>query len=163
MSLPRFAARDAKYAAALRAVRERPHAETMADLSLILLEFIPDWPVHGSYFPLAECGLGLEDIAYFNVVRCRTIGNSAPGVGVVRNCLPHFDRWLAQLNPRVLVFVGKWAHDQAAHLARARGIPFGFMNRERSLSTAERIANREAIVQLVRSAAWQAVGADGGT
>jgi len=149
----RFIARDARYTSALRALKTAPTLENFALLNSELAEFIRDWPVHGSYFPLQECGLDLQDIAYFNVVRCRTVGNSQPGTRVISNCLEHFDRWLDILSPRVLVFIGKWAHDRAAHLATRRGIPTTFMNRERSLSTSEREANRRAVVSVVRAAA----------
>ena len=149
----RFAARDAFYTAALRDVGDTPTIENMEALNRILLEFIPAWPVHGSYFPLEECGLQLDEIAYFNVVRCRTLGNSAPGTGLVSNCLGHFDRWLELLAPRIVVFIGKWAHDRASHLAERRGIPVAFMNRERSLSQEERYANRKSVVEAVRAAA----------
>ncbi len=149
---PRFAARDARYTAALRAVRDVPSAETMATLNKVLLEFVPEWPVAGNYFPLDECHLRLDDIAYFNVVRCRTLNNSIPGSYVVRNCLEHFERWLDQLQPRVLVFIGKWAHGAAAELATRRNIPTAFMNRERSLSSHERSRNRQDVVELVRRA-----------
>ena len=150
---PRLAARDARYTAALRAVCDQPNAGTIAILSEVLLDFVPEWPVAGNYFPLAECRLRLEDIAYFNVVRCRTYKNSVPGVHVVRNCLEYFDRWLDQLQPRVVVFIGKWAHDAAAELAARRNIPVAFMNRERSLSADERARNRQEVVELVRRVA----------
>lgn len=124
----------------------------MDELGRVLLEFVPDWPVSGNYFPLAECGLHLNDIAYFNVVRCRTVNNSVPSANLVRNCLEHFDRWLDLLQPRVVVFIGKWAHDIAAEKAIRRGIPVTFMNRMRSLSAGERNANRQSVVDLVRRA-----------
>jgi uracil-DNA glycosylase len=147
---PRLAIRDARYTAALRAVRDRPSPETMAELNQVLLDFVPEWPVAGNYFPLRECNLQLDEIAYFNVVRCRTTGNSVPGSYVVSNCLSHFERWLDQLKPRVLVFIGKWGHDAAAELATSRRIPVTFMNRDRSLSSYERSRNRQEVVDLVR-------------
>lgn len=125
----------------------------MDALNKVLLDFVPEWPVAGNYFPLNECRLRLDDIAYFNVVRCRTHSNSIPGSYVVRNCLEHFERWLDQLQPRVLVFIGKWAHDAAAELATRRSIPVAFMNRERSLSSFERSRNRQEVVELVRRVA----------
>lgn len=149
---PRFASRDAAYTAALRALRETPDEATMSRLNTVLLDFIPDWPIHGNYFPLRECGLDLQDIAYFNIVRCRTQGNSVPGAPVVRNCLGHFDRWMALLRPKVLVFIGKWAHEKASHVAAARGIPTTYMNRERSLSSDGRAENRAQVIAFIRSA-----------
>lgn len=148
----RFASRDATYTAALRALRDAPDDGAMSRLNTVLLDFIPDWPIHGSYFPLRECGLDLQDIAYFNVVRCRTQRDSIPGAPVVRNCLGHFDRWLALLRPKLLVFIGKWAHDKAGHLAAPRGIPCTYMNRKRSLSSDGRAENRAQVIAFVLSA-----------
>jgi hypothetical protein len=151
----RFGLRDAAYTAALRALRKTPDETTMSRLNTVLLDFIPEWPIHGNYFPLRECGLDLQDIAYFNVVRCRTQGNSVPGAPVLRNCLGHFDRWLDLLRPKVLVFIGKWASDKASHLAATRCIPTTYMNRERSLSSGGRAENRAEVVAFVQSALGQ--------
>jgi uracil-DNA glycosylase len=122
----------------------------MARANSILRKSIPEWRVHGNYFPLEESGLTLQDIAYFNLVRCRTLNNSRPRVGVVRNCLGHFERWLMLLQPKVLIFIGKWAHDRAGRVASARGVPIGCINRDRSLNASERAANRDQVASLVR-------------
>lgn len=151
ISPPRFTARDAVYTAALRVLRAEPNAETMKGMNHILSKLIPDWPVHGNYFPLSECGLTLNDIAYFNVVRCRTQGNSAPGKYVINNCLHHFKHWIDILQPQVVVFIGKWAFDKAGHIPSQLGIPCDFMNRERSLNSTERIENRNRVVAMVRN------------
>ena len=90
---PQFVERDAVYTAALRTVRDEPSAVAMTELNRVLGRFVPEWPVHGNYFPLVECGLTLNDIAYFNVVRCRTQNNSAPGKYVINNCMDHFKHW----------------------------------------------------------------------
>ena len=143
---------DRPYTAALRNLRDTPNETKYQELHGVLQAFIPQWPVHGNYFPLAECGLSLQDIAYFNVVRCRTSGDAKPGVNTVNSCLhSHFGRWLDHLAPRVVVFIGKWAADRASQEVERRGIPFAFMNRQRSLSSLERIENRKAVVQLVRA------------
>lgn len=150
---PRFTERDAVYTAALRAVRDECNADNMKKLNSVLAQFVPEWPVHGNYFPLVDCGLTLNDIAYFNVVRCRTQKNSAPGKLVINNCLHHFKHWLDVLQPKVVVFIGKWAFDKAGHFPNQLGIPCDFMNRERSLSSAEREENRKRIVAMVRNVA----------
>ncbi len=138
------------YTAALRGLRDTPNEVKYQELHTVLQTFIPQWPVHGNYFPLAECGLSLEDIAYFNVVRCRTGRDARPGINSVNSCLQnHFGRWLDNLAPRVVVFIGKWAADRASQEVERRGIPFAFMNRQRSLSSSERSQNRRAVVQLV--------------
>lgn len=52
----RFASRDAAYTAALRALRKTPDEAMTSWVNNVLLDFSPDRPVHGSYFPLRECG-----------------------------------------------------------------------------------------------------------
>jgi uracil-DNA glycosylase len=144
-------AEDRPYTQALRQLRDSPNHDSYEKLVAELVAFIPQWPVHGNYFPLAETGLSLEDIAYFNVVRCRTSRDAKPGSTMIGNCIDlHFGRWLDQLVPKVVVFIGKWAADQAGSEVARRGIPFAFMNRQRSLSSEERALNRLSVVKLVR-------------
>ena len=143
---------DKPYTAALRRLRESPTEAYYHELQTVLGAFIPQWPVHGNYFPLAECDLSLQDIAYFNVVRCRTQSDAMPGSSTVNNCInTHLGHWLDNLTPRVVIFIGKWASDRASQEVERRGIPFAFMNRQRSLSSLERVQNREAVVQLIRA------------
>jgi hypothetical protein len=79
------------------------------------MKIVPSWPVHGKYFPLQESGLTLAEIAYCNLTRCRTKGNAIPSRQMALECAEnHFVRWLDLLNPRAIVFNGKWAHDQGA-------------------------------------------------
>jgi uracil-DNA glycosylase len=116
------------------------------------MKFVPSWPVHGSYFPLEESGLTLNDIAYCNIVRCRTEKNAAPSSRMSYECAGHhFARWLDLLKPRAVVFIGKWAHDKGSHLVNERQIPGDFMNRERSLSADRRAENRQRVVAFIRS------------
>lgn len=141
---------DLPYTTALRHLRDIDSPEVYEKLVFVLRGFIPKWPVHGTYFPLTECSLTLDDIAYFNLVRCRTLGDKSPGNGLVENCISaHFIPWLQALKPRVVIFIGKWAADRGGPLVAAQGIPFGFMNRQRSLSSNERIANRNLVIKLV--------------
>lgn len=143
---------DRPYTAALRRLRDTPSDADYQELLAVLQAFIPQWPIHGNYFPLAECGLSLREIAYFNVVRCRTSDDARPGIKTIHNCIQnHFARWLDELAPRVVIFIGKWAADHAGQEVQRRGIPFGFMNRQRSLSSNARVENRRQVVQLVRA------------
>ena len=84
---PRLADRDAEYTLCLRAVRDNPSSPTFASLCAVAEHFIPEWPIHGRYFPLTESGLSLSQIAYCNIVRCRTRGNATPRAAVARRCL----------------------------------------------------------------------------
>lgn len=150
---------DRPYTAALRNLRDTPNEAKYLELHSVLQSFIPQWPVHGNYFPLAECGLSLQDIAYFNVVRCRTGSDAKPGVNTVNSCLGnHLGHWLDILAPQAVVFIGKWAADRASQEVVSRGIPFAFMNRQRSLSSLERSQNRSAVVKLVRASEAQLLG-----
>ena len=146
-----LAREDLPYTAALRALRDDPSPAQYEALDSLLEAFIPRWPVHGSYFPLAECGLSLRDIAYCNIVRCRTTDDKSPGRATIANCTStHFARCLAFLEPRVVVFIGKWAAEHGAGPVQRAGIPFAFMNRQRSLSSEGRAANRAEVIALVR-------------
>jgi hypothetical protein len=82
----RLAAEDRPYTNALRTVRNAPTPESYDQLHSILRDFIPRWPVHGSYFPLTECGLDLDEIAYCDLVRCRTVSNRTPPAQVATAC-----------------------------------------------------------------------------
>ena len=148
---PRFAQRDVVYTAALRAVRDTPNKHTLNALNRVLLDFVPDWPVSGKYFPLEQCGLSLNDIAYFNAVRCRTQKNLTPGKYIINNCLHHFRHWVEVLQPHVVIFFGKWAFGKAGHIPIQLGIPCDFMNRDRSLSHAGRLKNHNRVSTLVRN------------
>lgn len=147
-----LAANDFEYTRALRDLRDNTSEQQYQELVCVLRDFIPQWPVHGNYFPLSESGLTLEDIAYCNIVRCRTVADSAPGSALVSNCLSeHFSRWLDLLQPIAVVFIGKWASERGGPVVAVAGIPYQFMNRQRSLSSAERVENRNAVVQFVRA------------
>ena len=146
-----LAAADLPYTSALRKLGRDPTEQRYLDLRSVLEHFIPTWPVHGKYFPLEQCGLTIHDIAYCNLVRCRTTNDHKPNGILTETCADaHFQRWLEVLSPRVIVFIGKWAHDQAQHLARGRGIPSTFINRQRSLSSIGREQNRAEVIALVQ-------------
>ena len=146
-----LAAEDLPYTTALRALRNEPTIQRYKELRTVLRTFIPQWPVQNNHFPLTESGLTLDDIAYCNIVRCRTTGDSKPGVILTKQCLnEHFARWLNLLNPKVVVFIGKWAWRQGCSVVGAKDIPCSFINRQRSLSTTERAENRAQVVALVR-------------
>ena len=146
----RFSVQDREFADAQIALRDDTNARSLASFKGILDRIMPTWVVR-TYFPIAECGLSLDDIAYINVVRCRTEGNAAPGSNITRACIDnHLLRWLDWLQPRVVVCIGKWAHDNIAALLEERSIPNAFMNRRRSLSSGERRENKAEVVNLVR-------------
>jgi hypothetical protein len=148
----RLVAEDRKYTAALRRLRDQTSIESFDQLQVVLQKFVPSWPVHGNYFPLRESGLVLDEIAYCNIVRCRTEGNAPPSLRMASECSEnHFTRWLDLLKPRAIVFIGKWAHDRGSRFACERRIPCDFMNRERSLSSTNRLENRQRVAAFVRA------------
>jgi uracil-DNA glycosylase len=141
---------DRPYTAALRALRDEPTSHRYEELAAVLRNFIPQWPVTNNYFPLRECNLALEDIAYCNVIRCRTVGDKKPNERLAKECIgEHFASWLRLLEPNVVIFIGKWAWEQGQSAVARAGIPFSYMNRRRSLSSEERAANRMAVQILV--------------
>lgn len=142
--------RDKVYTQSLRELESKRSIDSYTNFYETVIDFVPEWPVNRNYFPLEECGLSLEDIAYCNVVRCRTVENSVPSKELISNCTEkHFLNFVNAIEPKVVVFIGKWAHDNAAHLL-PKGIKYSFMNRMRSLSSAERQKNRSEVVALVR-------------
>ena len=142
---------DLIYSKALARLKN-PSEKAMNELQLILNKIIPSWPVTGNYFPLEECNLKLNDIAYFNLVRCRTKDNATPSKKMTQMCtVQHFEHWLDFLKPKVVVCIGKWAHDQISDILDHRGIAHDFVNRWRSLSTASRIENKQQVVAVVKN------------
>ena len=151
VSPDRFSVQDTEFAEVQIALRNDASARSYENLKSINDRIMPAWPVVARQFPLGECGLRLNEIAYVNVVRCRTEENATPGKKITQACIDnHLVRWLDWLQPRVVVCIGKWAHDRIANLLEVRRIPHGFVNRRRSLSGAERQENRMQIMDLVR-------------
>lgn len=142
---------DRPYTAALRALRDEPSHQTYSELCRVLRNFIPHWPVTNNYFPLSESGLTLDEIAYCNIIRCRTESDKKPNRKLAQACIEeHFEHWLNFLQPAVVIFIGKWASEYGQIAVRSRGIPFAHMNRQRNLSSSERFANRSEVVALVQ-------------
>ena len=147
----RFGAQDREFADAQITLRDSPTAHSMRRLHAINDRIMPTWPVVKNYFRLDDYGLQLDEIAYVNVVRCRTKENGVPGKRITEACIKnHFERWLDWLQPAVVVCIGKWSHDAISELLEERRIPNGFVNRKRSLSGAEREENRASVAELAR-------------
>ena len=146
----RFADEDKRYADLLLKLRAEQDAAAYSKLYAFLLEFMRKWQVK-NFFPLAECGLDLEDIAYFNLVRCRTQANAAPGRNVTAACMWHFINWIEMLSPTVVVCIGKNPYDRIIQYLEKRGIPCCFINRARDLNNSERQINRNAAAHFVKN------------
>ncbi len=102
---------DRVYTAALRALRDAPSPQRYEELRGVLEDFIPKWPF-AQNFPLTEPDLTLKDIAILNLVRCRIKGNGNPPARIINGCRDtHFKPWLKMLDPKAVLFIGKWAHD----------------------------------------------------
>ena len=68
------------------------------------------------------------------------------------NCASqHFLHALDILKPVAIVFIGKWALNGGSKFAQDCGIPFSYINRNRSLSSAERSENHKTVATFVRS------------
>jgi uracil-DNA glycosylase len=159
--------RDRSYTAALRTLREAPTQENYDHLQTILPSYIRDWPIYDQYFSLSDIGFDLTEIAYFNLVRCRTsktkkhrTTNAQPNKRLASQCrATHCERWLDLLGPRVVVFIGLWAQRQVGATCKEKAIPHIAINRRRSLSRKDRAKNRQAVAAFVR----QHIGGAGNT
>ena len=142
---------EPEHADAFTALRENPSSSSLRKLKAVQDRLMPGWRFIGG-FPFDRCGLRLNDVAFTNVVRCR-VEVTPPGKGITKACIDnHLVRWLDWLEPRVVVCIGKWAHDQIGYLVQTRDIRSGFLNQKWNLSGAEREQAVKAVVALVRGA-----------
>lgn len=149
---PRMKNKDLVYMEALRNLWIHKDNSSYDKLYQTLLQFIPDWPVQKKFFPLYECDLGLEDICYCNIVRCRTFDNKIPSIGTTQNCInEHLIKFIDGIVPKVIVFIGKWAYIQLNTKLYKRPIKLTYMNRDRSLSSDKRNRNRNEVIKTVLS------------
>ena len=146
-----FAAEDKLYADLLLKLRQEQDSAAYSELYEFLQDFMQKWQVNKSYFPLDECGLRLEDIAYFNLVRCRTRGNAVPIRNVTSTCMNHFLNWIKILSPAVIVCIGKNPYDGISQELEKRGIPCYFINRAHNRSNSERQINRNNAGNFVKN------------
>jgi len=153
-SKQRLEVRDAPYMEALRQLGRTPTPETLTQFQDVVRAYAEDWPITRAYFPLQRCGLTLDDIAYCNLVRCRTTSDAAPGPRLVGACVStHFDQWLMRLAPRLVVFIGRWAADRGAAACARQKLEFVWLSRQRNLPTEARETGIAAVVDAVRRAA----------
>lgn len=145
--------RDEPYMDALRQLGRIPTDAALVHYTATVRAYVEHWPITRAYFPLERCGLTVDDIAYCNLVRCRTDDDAAPGPRLVGACVAtHFDDWLTRLAPRVVVFIGKWAADRGAASCVRGDIPFTWVSRQRSLPAEARERWIIEAVAVVRSA-----------
>lgn len=154
-SRERLKDRDEPYMEALRQLGQTPSPETLNHFQDVVRAYAEHWPITRAHFPLQQCGLSLDDIAYCNVVRCRTTRDAAPGPRLVGACVStHFEQWLDLLKPRLVVFIGRWAADRgAAACARHDDIEYVWLSRQRNLAREDRVNGIAAVVDAVRRAA----------
>lgn len=149
---PSMKNKDFVYMEALKNLWINKDKSSYDKLYQILLQFVPEWPVQKNYFPLHECGLGLEDIGYCNIVRCRTSDNKTPSIGTTQNCInEHLIKFIDEIVPKVIVFIGKWAYIQLNTKLKELPIKLTYMNRDRSLSSDKRDLNRNEVIKTVLS------------
>jgi len=148
---PSMKTRDLVYMQALLNLGSQQTVHTYDTLYYTLLNYMPDWRICRDYFQLDECGLYLEDIAFFNVVRCRTDKNETPSKSLTQNCMNEYlVSFIDIIEPKVIVCIGKWAFDQLNPLIGDRNINTTYINGDRSLNSDERKYNRKAVVDIVR-------------
>jgi uracil-DNA glycosylase len=139
------------YMGALKMLHDNPSLQSLDRFRKAMEDFSPSWTLFQRYLPLSDCGLQLDQIAYFNVVRCRTFRNTPPRISPTRTCTErHLRDWLKCLRPKCVIFLGKWGYDAAGHVPQELGICTDFLDRSRSLSREVRAKNRQRIIELVK-------------
>ena len=77
--------------------------------------------------------------------------DTRPNRQVAETCVTtHFTRWVKLLEPRVIIFLGKYAWDCGQAIASEMKIPADYLDRERSRPSQLRIADRERVAALVQ-------------
>ncbi len=93
----------------------------------------------------------IERVAYINVVRCRTGGNSVPEDAVRRQCRRHFLEWVRCLKPRAVIYLGLFAERATSDLLKRLGIKYKSISRQRNLPAELRESQHAAARQLIES------------
>ena len=119
-------------------------------LNDFLAKFIPTWPLFNK-IPLNEAGITINDIAYINLIHCRTFQNKSVPVKCARNCIEtHFMNTLNVLKPNVVISLGKWANDRVSNILTEANIPHSYINRLRNLSSEKREVNKKEVISLIK-------------
>ena len=150
-SNPIIEARDLSYMKALLNLSEQQTNQAYQELYNTILNNIPQWPIVQNYFPLKECGLDLPDIAFCNVVRCRTKDNVSPSASQVQICKEHhLIKFIDTIEPKVIVCIGKWAYDRIKGLSSIQSIPKTYINMDKSLNAKARQTDKERAGKIVK-------------
>jgi DNA polymerase len=64
-------------------------------------------------------GLAEKDVYITNVVKCRPPNNRDPTDFEVEACLPHLAREIAELNPKLIIPLGRFAKSVVSHMREA--------------------------------------------
>jgi uracil-DNA glycosylase len=140
---------EMKYVGALWRLRDEPNHANFERYRRVAEPYIPSWFIYRNHCQLEDWGLTLQQIAYCNVVRCRTKENATPNAQMLKSCRSaHFERWLRLLKPKAVIFLGKWASDNGKDLTRELGIPSEYIDRNQVVGY--RVDNAEKVVELVR-------------
>lgn len=139
-----------KYADLILTFQKSPDKNSFYDLNNFLADFIPQWPIYQK-FPGSEAGIFIEDIAYINLVHCRTKDNQPVPKQATYNCIEaHFEMVLDLLQPKVAIVLGKHPYMFIKDILDRRNIPNGYINRLRNLPSEERENNRAEIIELLK-------------
>lgn len=119
---------DAGYLDALRVVSDKGSLDLMHDT---LKEATESFVYYRSF----HFDVNIEKVAYINAVRCRTVGNAAPGEKVARNCRVHFLNWIRKLSPKGVVYLGVYAKEATSDILDRFGVQHVTISRQRNLKS----------------------------
>ncbi len=151
---------DRDYIEVLLAMRDRPSDQAYANFKSVSEIYMPKWE-YVRAFPFGLSGLRLNDVAFINMVRCRSNRPDARdhhSPQVIKNCITaHFERWLNWLEPNVVISIGKGVHDRISNLLIERNILHRFIKRSKMSETEQRTEEREVstfVRQTVGGSLW---------
>jgi uracil-DNA glycosylase len=154
-NVEKFRQQNIEHSALISHLNERADVASYEALAEALKGYLREWPIKKKYFPAA---MEMDNLAFINLVRCRTQNNKAPGERTVTTCIDaHLIKWIEWLKPNAIVFLGKWAFDQFQQnpsLCNIRAKYAGKLfciNRDRSLNTAKLKVQKQWLAEFIET------------
>ncbi len=147
-----YSSREVNYMKCLRDIGKRKETDTShGSIRNVFQNYFTKHHIYKEVFQ--RTNLTLDDVAIFNVVRCRSFENRQPPKKAFRNCIEmHFGKWIKMLSPTLIVSFGKAPYDQIQSETKRYKIQTKFINRERSLNKAQRQSEIDNVVIFIQQA-----------
>lgn len=145
-----YSEREIKYMKCLREIGRRDEANTNhEDIRSAFQNYFTNHHIYKRVFK--DTNLSLDDVAIFNIVKCRTLDNRQPSNKAFENCKElHFEKWIKILNPKKAVYFGKVPYDKTLVEIAKYNLKSEFLNRERKLNRDDREKEITKIVHFIK-------------